>query len=283
MINNKSIEESILAPVYKDDQFIKDYFKVHIKRYVETVQLLSKIVDHDMKIIDLASVGSLVPPLNDILGVTRITCTEQYDEKLPSTEKKTISKPNGERSYSFTLDRFDIEDSFPYPDETFDIVIFTEVLEHISVDPMNTLSEINRVTKKGGWLVLSTPNCASTLSLYNILTGYNPYIFSVYAKRKSRDRHNREYVPWEIGALLEASGYEISKLTTKTMYTPDSNRKKLILTLISLLLKVGSIITLNNIRSQNRGDSIFALAKKTSGVIERYPSFLYFNDKNYQI
>jgi ubiquinone/menaquinone biosynthesis C-methylase UbiE len=47
----------------------------------------------------------------------------------------------------------------PYPKDYFDVVIMSEVLEHV---PLNTelkvFMEIRRVLKKGGVLILSTPN-----------------------------------------------------------------------------------------------------------------------------
>jgi ubiquinone/menaquinone biosynthesis C-methylase UbiE len=48
-------------------------------------------------------------------------------------------------------------DSMPFRDSYFDKVIFTEVLEHLK-NGENAISEISRVLKKGGTLLLTTPN-----------------------------------------------------------------------------------------------------------------------------
>lgn len=42
------------------------------------------------------------------------------------------------------------------PDESFDIVLCTEVLEH-TLNPFSAVSEINRILKKNGILLMSTP------------------------------------------------------------------------------------------------------------------------------
>jgi len=47
-------------------------------------------------------------------------------------------------------------DRFPFPDRVFDIVIFTEVIEHLS-DPLHTIIEIKRVLKEDGHLIISFP------------------------------------------------------------------------------------------------------------------------------
>jgi SAM-dependent methyltransferase len=53
----------------------------------------------------------------------------------------------------------DIErESMPYDDDIFDAVLLAEVFEHLSVDPLHALSEIRRILKPNGKLVLTTPN-----------------------------------------------------------------------------------------------------------------------------
>lgn len=50
----------------------------------------------------------------------------------------------------------DIE-ALPYPDGTFDAAFATEVMEHLAT-PLKALTEIHRVLKPGGWLLVSLPN-----------------------------------------------------------------------------------------------------------------------------
>ncbi len=67
------------------------------------------------------------------------------------------------------------EDEFPYPDDSFDVVLFCEMLEHMLMDPMHTLREIHRVLKPGGALVLTTPNVARIENVLRLLHGANMY------------------------------------------------------------------------------------------------------------
>jgi len=60
------------------------------------------------------------------------------------TDKKIILK----KSSIYTL---------PFADNYFDCIIFSEVLEHLS-DEKKALTELNRVLKKGGELILTVPN-----------------------------------------------------------------------------------------------------------------------------
>ena len=56
----------------------------------------------------------------------------------------------------------------PYDDNTFDLVTFTEVIEHIE-NHRFTLSEIARVLKPGGFVIISTPNILNLKSRMRFL------------------------------------------------------------------------------------------------------------------
>jgi len=47
--------------------------------------------------------------------------------------------------------------SADYPDEHFDVIVLYHVIEHIA-EPVATILEIKRILKKGGYLVLGTPD-----------------------------------------------------------------------------------------------------------------------------
>jgi 2-polyprenyl-3-methyl-5-hydroxy-6-metoxy-1,4-benzoquinol methylase len=53
----------------------------------------------------------------------------------------------------------DVTQGIPCPDESFDVVFASEVIEHV-VDTEQFLGEIRRVLRPGGTLVLTTPNSA---------------------------------------------------------------------------------------------------------------------------
>jgi len=53
---------------------------------------------------------------------------------------------------------YDINKGLPFESDSFDTVLCTEVLEHVQ-EPSYLIKEINRVLKKGGYLILSAPQC----------------------------------------------------------------------------------------------------------------------------
>lgn len=62
---------------------------------------------------------------------------------------------------SFCAIDIDLE-KLPFPDSTFDVILFTHVIEHLR-NPLFVASEIRRVLKQDGIIYLETPNWISTL------------------------------------------------------------------------------------------------------------------------
>lgn len=68
----------------------------------------------------------------------------------------------------------DIESKrLPYPNNYFDMVLLTDVIEHL-FDTDRLLEDIYRVLRKNGTLLITTPNVASLLRRFMLLFGMNP-------------------------------------------------------------------------------------------------------------
>jgi SAM-dependent methyltransferase len=72
--------------------------------------------------------------------------------------------------------------AIPVPNDHFDYVLCTEVLEHIP-SPQMAISELTRVLKPGGKLILTAPFAAMThFSPYFFLTGFSRFWWESQAK-----------------------------------------------------------------------------------------------------
>jgi SAM-dependent methyltransferase len=104
------------------------------------------------------------------------------------------------------LVRFNAEcDRFPFPGESFDVIVCGELIEHLPHGPDRMLFECNRVLVPGGRLLLSTPNAVSLSRIVMLARRANPdWPFSdqgIYA------RHNRLYSFPELADLLAGNGF----------------------------------------------------------------------------
>lgn len=106
----------------------------------------------------------------------------------------------------------------PYPDASFDAVLFCEVMEHWNFNPLPVLAEVNRVLKPGGFAYIGMPNQASLVSRLRLLAGrsiHNP-VGDFFKQLDRRDNmvvglHWREYTQGEAIEMLARMGFEPAK------------------------------------------------------------------------
>jgi SAM-dependent methyltransferase len=100
-----------------------------------------------------------------------------------------------------------------FESESFDVVFFCEVLEHLPISPRKLLKEIHRVLKKTGTLILTTPNFARLPNRVWLSLGRNPVgLLSDEPLEDPYYRHWREYTAKELTSMLEQTGFSIEKL-----------------------------------------------------------------------
>jgi len=112
-------------------------------------------------------------------------------------------------------------DRLPWPDNFFDFVIFSEVMEHLIPAAIpSVIRQINGVLKKDKWLFVTTPNIAALLKRINLLFGKNPNEFDLRFHGETYG-HIREYTMQEIATILQQEGFKIAK---KGYFSIDSKR-----------------------------------------------------------
>ncbi len=103
---------------------------------------------------------------------------------------------------------FDITKPSQTPDKlfiSFDVIIFTEVLEHLLNDDDLIIFNVYNLLKANGFLIFSVPNISAFGKLIKLMVGENPYmskadiingVFGGYG-------HIREYSFHEVTSLLQ--------------------------------------------------------------------------------
>ncbi len=118
----------------------------------------------------------------------------------------------------FEYEAFNIEtDTFPYADESFDVVLFSELIEHLGVNPVRSLAEIHRVLRPGGIAVVTTPNAFSLERFSTFLRGGSQMVDRYSPLFGYGARHNREYNPHELRELIEGTGFAVEAMVTRDL------------------------------------------------------------------
>ena len=128
--------------IYPDDE--KNIYPFKLAQYLYS-RFISRYErkDHTIKILDIGC--SKGTSLNNFSK-----CSKNLD--LYGVDLRREILPN-----SVTFKECNLEtDSIPFPDNSFDVVVMAEVLEHLPY-PLITLSEIKRVLKKNGEFIGNLP------------------------------------------------------------------------------------------------------------------------------
>lgn len=243
------------------------YLNTHSTRLIKTLEI-TPLGGPEDRVLEMGAYLQITPALRSKLGYGEVRGC--YYGKPGRTDRRTVTSAEGE-TFECEIDLFDAEkDVFPYPDAHFATVICGELIEHLFEDPMHMMTEVNRILKPGGHLVLTTPNIAALRGISAILQGYHPGFFHAYIRPAEGTgevdaRHNREYAPREIHQLLENSGFEVARLETGEFRDEPHPEFGWILHLLERY----------HLSTELRGDGIYAVGRKIGVVRERYPAWLY--------
>jgi len=100
----------------------------------------------------------------------------------------------------------------PFDEEFFDLIIFTEVLEHVFAPPNQVLSGIRRILRPEGKLVISVPNIACLDNRIKLLMGISVLESANHQLNKDwvhGHGHIHEYTMKEMVGVLENCGFQI--------------------------------------------------------------------------
>ncbi len=118
-------------------------------------------------------------------------------------------------SYGIETEQWDIQKGLPFDSGSFDVVLMTEVLEHI-FDTDALISEVRRVLKEEGVLVLTVPNTCSLVSRVQVVLGRLPSYIEHY-NRPGMAGHIRGYNLPAIRKQLKEHGFKIDDVRTNAI------------------------------------------------------------------
>jgi len=198
-----------------------------------------------------------------------LTLTNYFGTHYTQKAQRVLMPVAGGQNENVDLpfDHFDVEaERFPYEDESFDVVFFCEVIEHMTNDPLTALREINRVLRPGGRLILTTPNAARLENVARLVAGAN--LYDPYSGYGPHGRHNREYIMHELYRMLQWCGFELEKQFTADVYENGSLNyiKEASLDQICPLLEH---------RSNDLGQYLFTRSVKKETPRTKRPNWLY--------
>lgn len=193
-----------------------DYFLIHRSRYQYILNyIISLDLETGSKVLDI---GCFPPHLFQALEKLGFVVYGISSKHEPIKSKRVIS--------------LNIEsEKIAFKERFFDLIIFTEIIEHLLIDPRIYLKKIKKVLKKDGRLLITTPNAVHLKNRVKVLIGKSSSfsLDQLYGTNLNNDsiyfRHNRELTKEELEKIVIDSGFKINKFEYFSAYGPF--RKKL--------------------------------------------------------
>lgn len=161
--------------------------------YIELIKLIKPYLNETKNILDIGSgVGTidfyLADKQKDVTGV-------EISKKAYKTAIANARLLKLDKRIQY------VNSSFPckLPRQQYDMVIFSEVIEHLE-DDSKALQDIWKVLKPSGRLVITTPSLNAPLYRLGLLTEFDKEV-----------GHLRRYTLSDLTRLLKRNGYKIAK------------------------------------------------------------------------
>jgi len=197
------------------------YFVRHRARYASDASTLGRVLDGSnsgSKTLEIGSYPGHFTALLHVLGVPYVS-VDIAPERLGLIRQR----------FSLDVRRCDIErHPLPFDDWSLSCVVCNEVFEHLRVDPLFALSEINRVLRPGGHLLLTTPNLYAVQQCARFLIGRgfgDPLDEFNKLRTIGHMGHVREYSHREMRDFLRHAGFRVRELHYKHYYFGRGKRE----------------------------------------------------------
>lgn len=196
-----SVLEELEKEVLKDRRYTS-YFSGHKARYRSDLQVIDSYYTGG----EILEIGSLPCHLT--------YCLKQLGYPVIGLDLYPERGASFIENHGLEVLKCDIENErIPLDDGRFDLILFNEVFEHLRIDPIFALLEVRRVMKRGGTLILTTPNLYSLENLVSFSLGkglaINAYKEFVKLHTVGHMGHIREYSRREIKEFLANTGFQV--------------------------------------------------------------------------
>ena len=199
----------------------KIFSTVDEHRFKVIPKLLEK--NSKAKICDLGcSWGHLVINAAKTIGSTEIYGVDCEERSLQGASEQGIK-----------VFLSDLNGPLPFADETFDVIIASNVIEHLNKTDF-FCKEIHRCLREGGYTIITTPNLAATHEIVALVIGLQPFTAHVsdeyfglgnrfdlkYGKKHeaTESNHQRCFTLNALRELFQYHGFKVEKIIGSGYY-----------------------------------------------------------------
>lgn len=218
VINSSSIQ-NLLGYCSENIDWYHQYMTSSLSRIASDAEYINTHLPlRTLKIVDIGAIPPLLTFLLAEAGYLDLTVIDPHTLPFDNLFLNTPIKAHH-------ADLRDL-DSLRSIDQQFNLVILSEVIEHLMANLCDVFSSVSNIISDSGYLMITTPNLKSISGLYSLLMcsrglASKPHesIVDQY-KRASTNfgyyGHLREFTSYEVIELAHSAGYRLVNLTTYT-------------------------------------------------------------------
>jgi hypothetical protein len=193
------------------------YLRTHAERYALLLELVRELAPRTILVVGPSYESVL---LREAVPDATVDTLGWEDHRFPRVD--------GERHV-----QHDLNDP-GYPElEPHDVVVCSEVIEHLHVSPVPVLRFLAGGLTPTGALVVQTPNAAALPKRFRMLLGRNPY--EPIREERGNPGHFHEYTVAELRDAVEAAGLRVERLLTANYFDHGSRKNRVYRALEPLL------------------------------------------------
>jgi len=216
-----------------DRQWYKSYMIGNSPRILSDFLFIRKHIDKKAEILDIGSIPPLMSAILKENGYMNITVVDPYPENFEFFFNNT--------SVNFIKQNI-METSINGYSEKFDLIIFSEVIEHLTGDVLTAIKNVIRHLKPNGHILVTTPNVRSIWGLFALIFKSSALASKPFStvreqyERKGYYGHVREYTNKEIQQLFESFDLKLVDSKYQISYSaPNRIHYKIIFYLINII------------------------------------------------
>jgi len=178
----------------------QNYLEMHSTRFADILRLCkSQVPDASSRVLDIGRSELTTYLLNFYKNVHTLGLDPSLDDGGHRETTTIDSVPH------ITFDLLNSHVVSSWPDcGRFDLIVFSEVIEHLGIAPEFVLAILGSLLTERGILVCTTPNAAEIGKRVRLLFGMNPYErLRLYSTNPG---HVREYTRRELVSLAQSVG-----------------------------------------------------------------------------
>jgi trans-aconitate methyltransferase len=184
------------------------YLRTHAQRYERLLELVRPLAPSRLLVVGPSYETVL---LRDAFPDATVNTLGWHDGRFPLREHELHVE-------------FDLNDT-DYPElEPHDVVICSEVIEHLHVATIPVLRFLASGLAPGGCLILQTPNATALAKRLRMLFGRNPY--DPIREESGNPGHFHEHTVAELVVAVEGAGLEVTRVLTENYFDHGSRKNQ---------------------------------------------------------